>query len=141
MAAVCNTFETGVAARPTPAESSRTMHAPAPTEFDQLSLGDLVSIASEQPVLDEALEDALIRSAREGDPIAMEQLVLRNLRIAIDEAIRTRGLGLPQRRLVRMGVNTLVDAARSYDPRMHGRFSTHVRTRVRHALRETISVS
>lgn len=122
-------------------KTSRTMHQPAQIEFDELSLGDLVSMASDQPVLDQAHEDVLIRGAAEGDAGALEQLVLRNLRIAIDEAIRTRGLGLPQRQLVRMGVSTLVEAARSYDPLAHGRFSEHARRRVRSAMRESISFS
>lgn len=117
------------------------MHAPPTSDFDGLSVGDLVLMASDQPVLDDAIEDALIRRAGEGDLGALEQLVLRNLRIAIDEAIRTRGLGLPQRKLVRTGVNTLVEAARSYDPIAHGRFSEHARTQVRSAMRESVGVS
>jgi DNA-directed RNA polymerase sigma subunit (sigma70/sigma32) len=117
------------------------MHGPVTSDFDGLNLSDLVSMASEQPVLDNANEDALIRRAGEGDAVALEQLVLGNLRIAIDEAIRTRGLGRPQRELVREGVSILVESARSYDPILHGRFSSHVRTRVRRAIRERTSFS
>jgi DNA-directed RNA polymerase sigma subunit (sigma70/sigma32) len=63
---------------------------------------------------------------------------MRNLRIAIDEAIRTRGLGLPQRELVPTGVRTLLDAIRSYDPIVHGPFSSHVRAQVRRAMKASL---
>jgi DNA-directed RNA polymerase sigma subunit (sigma70/sigma32) len=110
-------------------------------DLASLSIGSLVWMASAQPVLDERSEDELILSAREGSRDALEQLAMRNLRIAIDEAIRTRGLGLPQHELVRVGVSALVDAARYYDPQVDGRFSSHVRSRVRAAFHKTISVS
>lgn len=106
-----------------------------------LSVGSLVWMASAQPVLDERTEDELIRLAREGSREALEQLAMQNLRIVIDEAIRTRGLGLSQRKLVRVGVNALIEAVRYYDPQVDGRFSSHLRARVRSAFRETISVS
>jgi DNA-directed RNA polymerase sigma subunit (sigma70/sigma32) len=66
---------------------------------------------------------------------------MRNLRVAIDEAIRTRGLGLPQRKLVSTGVRALLDAIRSYDAAVDGPFSTHVRARVRRALKASIAIS
>jgi DNA-directed RNA polymerase sigma subunit (sigma70/sigma32) len=110
-------------------------------DLAQLSLGDLVAVASAQPVLEAEDEDSLVKRAQYGDADAREQLVMRNLRIAIDEAIRTRGLGLPQRELVPTGVRTLLDAIRSYDPLVDGRFSSHVRARVRRAMRASISIS
>ena len=116
-------------------------HAHPGAELAQLSIGSLVWMASAQPVLDEAAEDELIHLARDGDRRALEQLAVGNLRVVIDEAIRARGLGLPQSKLVRTGVGALLDAVRYYDPAVHGRFSSHVRYRVRHALRDTISVS
>jgi DNA-directed RNA polymerase sigma subunit (sigma70/sigma32) len=106
-----------------------------------LSVGSLVWMASAQPVLDEPSEDELITSAREGDRDALEQLAMRNLRIVIDEAIRTRGLGLSQRKLLRVGVNALIDAVRFYDPQTHDRFSSYLRSQVRAAFQKTISVS
>jgi RNA polymerase primary sigma factor len=98
-------------------------------------------MASNQPVLADEDVDRLVARLAEGDTEAMEELVLGHLRIAIDEAIRSRGLGLPQRTLVRAGIHTLVDTARSYDPGEHGRFSPHARTRVRRALIRSINVS
>jgi DNA-directed RNA polymerase sigma subunit (sigma70/sigma32) len=113
---------------------------PAP-DFVRLSLGDLVEVASAQPLMDEKDEDALVSRAQDGDSTAREELVMRNLRVAIDEAIRTRGLGQPQRKLVPAGVRTLLDAIGSYDPMVHGSFSSHVRTRVRRAMKASISIS
>jgi DNA-directed RNA polymerase sigma subunit (sigma70/sigma32) len=107
----------------------------------QLSLGDLIQVASAQPVLDERDEDTLIARARQGDADAREQLVMGNLRVAIDEAIRTRGFGIPQRKLVPMGVSTLLEAIRTYDPETHGPFSRYARARVRRAIRQGSSVS
>jgi RNA polymerase nonessential primary-like sigma factor len=110
-------------------------------DLTQLSIVDLVEVASAQPLLDEQDEDTLATRARQGDAEAREELVMRNLRIAIDEAIRTRGLGQPQRKLVPTGVRTLLDAIRSYDPLVHGAFSSHVRERVRRAMKASLSVS
>jgi len=103
-----------------------------------LSVGSLVWMASAQPVLDERTEDELVDLAREGDREALEQLAMRNLRIVIDEAIRTRGHGHSQDKLVRLGVCSLIDAVRYYDPQVDGRFSAHLRSRVRVAFQKTI---
>lgn len=109
--------------------------------FDQISVDDLVSMASEQPLLGEEDERGLIRRIQEGDPHAVEDLVRGCLRIAIDEAIRTRGLGLPQRDLVRLGVRSLVEAAQTYEPGLHGRFADHARAGVRETLIKSINFS
>jgi len=109
--------------------------------FDQLSVGDLVSIASEHPHLAADEEIGIVERLRAGDPDALEELVRGNLRIAIDEAIRTRGLGPSQLQLVRAGVRTLVEAAQSYDPAQDGSFAEHARLRVRRTMIESVSVS
>ena len=109
--------------------------------FDQLSVGDLVSMASEQPRLASEEEAGIVQRIREGDAEALQELVLGNLRIAIDEAIRIRGLGHPQRDLVRLGVRMLVDAAQTYDPDQDGPFGDHARSCVRSRLIRSISIS
>ena len=109
--------------------------------FDQLSVGDLVSMASAQPLLAEEEAAGLFRRIRAGDADATEELVLVHLRIAIDEAIRTRGLGCSQRELVRTGVRTLVEAAQLYDPIQHGPFARHARSSVRAAMVRSVRVS
>jgi DNA-directed RNA polymerase sigma subunit (sigma70/sigma32) len=109
--------------------------------FDQLSVGDLVSMASAQPVLAADAEARLIHRIQGGDAPAVEELVRGNLRIAIDEAIRVRGLGMPQRELVRAGIRALVEAAQSYDPAEHGPFSSHARLNVRQVMIRSIGVS
>ena len=109
--------------------------------FDQLSVGDLVSMASAQPLLAEEDEQGLVRRIRNDDPDALEELVRGCLRIAIDEAIRIRGLGRPQRELVRLGVRSLVEAAQAYEPTVHGRFADHARASVRETLIRSINFS
>jgi len=116
-------------------------HSSRPDDLAHLSVGSLVWVASAQPVLDERTEDELIRLAREGDRDVVEELAMSNLRIVIDEAIRARGLGMAQDQLVRIGVTALLDAVRLYDPQADGRFSVHVRARVRAAFQRTISIS
>ncbi len=115
--------------------------APSPMDLSSLSIGSLVWMASAQPVLDESTEDRLIQRAGNGDRSALEELAMSNLRIVIDEAIRSRGLGTPQDRLVRVGVKALIEAVRTYDPERDDRFSRHLRLRVRSAFQEATSVS
>jgi DNA-directed RNA polymerase sigma subunit (sigma70/sigma32) len=112
-----------------------------PDVVTELDIVDLVEVASAQPLMDEHDEDTLVDRARQGDSEAREELVMRNLRVAIDEAIRTRGLGQPQRKLVPTGVRTLLDAIGSYDPLVDGPFSSHVRARVRRAMKASLSIS
>jgi DNA-directed RNA polymerase sigma subunit (sigma70/sigma32) len=116
-------------------------HAHPGAELATLSVGSLVWMASAQPVLDELTEDELIQAAREGKRDALEELAVRNLRVVVDEAIRCRGLGTPQGRLVRAGVAALLEAVRVYDPSAHGRCSEHIRSSVREALQRKIGLS
>ena len=117
------------------------VHAHSAPDLAHLSLGALIEVASAKPVLDDRDEGALIERAQQGDAEAREVLVLSNLRIAIDEAIRSRGLGQPQRKLVAMGVSSLLEAIRTYDPAVDGPFSRYVQSRVRVAIRTSDSVS
>lgn len=102
-------------------------------------VGELVTTASREPLLDEEHELALVRRVREGDAEALERLVMSNLRVAVDEAIRNRGLGQSQRLLVRRGIGVLIEAARMYDPDVHGPFSEFAGRRVRSTLSEDVS--
>jgi RNA polymerase primary sigma factor len=102
-------------------------------------VGELVTTASREPLLDEERELALVRRVRDGDMEALERLVMSNLRVAVDEAIRNRGLGQSQRSLVRHGITVLLESARTYDPDAHGTFSRYVTDRVRNALSEDVS--
>jgi RNA polymerase primary sigma factor len=105
------------------------------------SLDELVTTASTEPLLDERGESLLALRVRNGDPDALERLILGNLRVAVDEGIRNRGLGAPQRDLIRDGVRVLMEAAGAYDPDIHGRFSMYVKARVRRALSEDVRLS
>lgn len=105
-------------------------------DLDRASVVELVEAASAAPLLDAEREAALGVRAGAGDTRALEALVLGNLRIAVDEAIRNRGLGVAQHELVRQGVRTLIAAARVYRPERHGRFSNYAARRIRSALSE-----
>jgi RNA polymerase primary sigma factor len=111
------------------------------TVLSEATVHDLVVSASSEPLLDEADEAALVRKVRAGDLRALERLVMGNLRVAVDEAIRHRGFGVPQSRLVRTGVSALMEAARSYRQETHGSFSTFAAARVREALSRDAKLS
>lgn len=102
-------------------------------------VGELVTTASREPLLDEEHELVLVRRVRQGDTEALERLVMSNLRVAVDEAIRNRGLGQSQRLLVRRGIAVLIEAARTYDPDLHGSFSGYAGRRVRSTLSDHVS--
>ncbi|MEX2467744.1 MAG: hypothetical protein WD995_12610 [Gemmatimonadota bacterium] len=102
------------------------------------SLDELVTTASLEPLLDERSEAVLARRVQDGDIDALERLVFGNLRVAVDEAIRNRGLGASQRDLIRSGIRVLMDAARVYEPELHGPFSRYARARVGRALSENV---
>jgi DNA-directed RNA polymerase specialized sigma subunit len=101
-----------------------------------VSLADLVTTASCEPVIDETSESLLIESCREGHTGALEKLIRANLRIVIDEAIRERGLGERQADMVRRGLQALVESADRYDPSRDGSFSAYARGAVRNAIRQ-----
>ena len=103
------------------------------------SVGELGSTASMEPVLAAAVEADLARRVSDGDTEALERLVMGNRRVAVDEAIRNRGLGQPQRALLRRGVRVLIEAARIYDPDRHGSFSRFASGRVRRALSDDVA--
>ena len=96
-----------------------------------IPVAELVARASEAPLPSDAVVAQLVDS---DDAEALEELVCSHLRIAIDEAIRSRGLGERQDRLVRMAAEAVIDAAPEYDAVVHGRFSTFVRATARAAI-------
>ncbi|MDX1646365.1 MAG: hypothetical protein R3304_04395 [Longimicrobiales bacterium] len=104
-------------------------------EITGTPVSDLVARASDVEVLDEAEEARLVVRTASGQDAALETLVRAHLRIAVDEAIRNRGLGAPQDRLVRVGAKALVEAAPSYDPEEHGTFSRFATRVVRTAIK------
>ncbi|MDZ7779551.1 MAG: hypothetical protein U5R14_06375 [Gemmatimonadota bacterium] len=111
------------------------------SDLNGASLDELVTLASQEPVLDEKAEATLARRLSEGETEARQRLLMGNLRMAVDEAIRHRGLGAPQSQLVRRAVRTLATAARDYDPELHGLFSRYAGRLVRSALSEEVTES
>ena len=103
--------------------------------LDDAPIDVLVSSASAEPVIDHVSESRLAELFTAGHSDALDRLVRSNLRIAIDEAIRNRGLGERQEWLVRRAAQALVESAGTYDPQQHGRFSHYARRAVRRAIR------
>lgn len=104
-----------------------------PLDLSGASVAEIVAWASDAPLLDPG-EEARLQDQCVADAAALEQLVRTHLRVAIDEAIRSRGLGLSQDRLVRMAARALVEAAPSFDPRRHGSFHDYAQEVVRTAI-------
>lgn len=98
-------------------------------------VADLVARASSTRVLDAAEEAILVRRRVSGHDAALDALVRSHLRIAVDEAIRNRGLGERQDRLVRAAAQALVEAAPRFDPAEHGSFGEYARRIVRNAIK------
>ncbi len=99
---------------------------------------ELVERASAEPILDSS--DLELLAGRVGtDARARVALALSFLRLGIDEAIRNRGLGVPQERLVRIASTAVIEAAEAFDPERDGSFEGYARTRVRRALGRAIA--
>jgi DNA-directed RNA polymerase specialized sigma subunit len=103
--------------------------------LDDAPIDELVSTASSEPIIDYLSEAKLVELLTAGHSDALDRLVRSNLRIAVDEAIRNRGLGERQEWLVRRAAHALMESAGSYDPLQHGRFSHYARRAVRRAIR------
>ncbi len=101
-------------------------------------VADLVAHASSTRKLDEREEAVLADRCATGQDAALDALVRAHLRVAVDEAIRNRGLGARQDRLARAAARALVEAAPGYDPERHGSFSAWARCIVRDAIKRAM---
>ena len=70
-------------------------------------------------------EIMLAKRARNSDPVAIEKLVLHNIRLAINIAKKWQNRGVPLEDLVQEGILGLDRAARKFDPTRELRFSTY----------------
>ena len=104
-------------------------------------ISTLVRQASEQPMLEPEREEHLVAQLRSGDPSAAETLVRQNLRMAIDEAILNRALGMPQTTLIRVGIDALKDATATYVSGHDITFREHARRVVRSAMMRALETS
>jgi DNA-directed RNA polymerase sigma subunit (sigma70/sigma32) len=107
-------------------------------EIASAAVEDLIVGASDVPVLDDAEEARLAVRCAANDEARWE-LVRSHLRVAVDEAIRNRGLGARQEVLVREAVRALVEAAPDYDAVSHGSFASYARRIVRAAIGRAIA--
>ena len=110
------------------------MPTETPFEVTSASVEDLVARASETPVLDASQQARLAARLKGGQQDALSELIEAHLRVAVDEAIRNRGLGLPQDVLVREAARALVACAPVYDPDRHGSFARYARRKIRAAI-------
>lgn len=112
------------------------------TEHVPLEIGEsleqyLREISSWELLSPQAERD-LAKKTSKGDPEALEELVLRNLRLVIYWAKRYRSAGLPLQDLIQEGNIGLMRAAEKFDPRKGTRFSTYASWWIRQALARAI---
>jgi len=108
-------------------------------DISDAPLSDLVTRASRWRVLDEQEEAALVDRCASGQDAALDDLVRAHLRVAVDEAIRNRGLGARQDRLARVAARALVEAAPRYQPDRDGPFSRWARRTGREAIKAALA--
>lgn len=109
-----------------------------PAEITAVPVADLIARASAGPMFDPGEQARLERSVTD-DGRARIALVHGHLRVAVDEAIRCRGLGRPQEHLVRAAAIALVEAAAAFDPNAHGSFERHARLAIRRAIDQAMA--
>jgi len=102
------------------------------------SLEQYLREISQWELLSPQAERALARKTTKGDPVALEELVLRNLRLVIYWAKRYRSAGLPLQDLIQEGNIGLMRAAEKFDPGKGTRFSTYASWWIRQALARAI---
>ena len=109
-------------------------------DLTSTTVEELVIGASKEPVLDEEREAQLAAHFHARAEDVLTVLVRTHLRVAVDEAIRSRGLGLRQEILVREAARALLEAAPGYDPSTDGSFREYSRRVAREAIaRELLS--
>lgn len=108
-------------------------------EITEAPVRDLIAWASEEPREDPVGSGVIDHETGASRDEMLYRLVRFHLRIAVDEAIRNRGLGLRQDHLVRVGVEALVKAAPEYDPVRHGTFADFARQQVRGAIGQALT--
>lgn len=120
---------------PRPGEGAQALDA-LPAASTDLS-AYLEAIAA-RPLLSAAREKRLAHRARAGDGRAREELVWRNLRLAVSVAKKFRNRGLSFEDLIQEGNAGLVTAADRFDPAYGYRFSTYatywIKQRITYAL-------
>ena len=103
------------------------------TDLTVAPLQELVERASAEPILGPS---DMARLAERVNSYFRARVALAHacLRLAVDEAIRNRGLGFSQEQLVRVATIAVIDASNDFDPERDGGFERFVRRRVRRAL-------
>ncbi|HXI03008.1 MAG TPA: sigma-70 family RNA polymerase sigma factor [Candidatus Saccharimonadales bacterium] len=120
------------------ASSDDAPETPRPPAESGESLEQYLREISQWELLSPQAERNLAKKTAKGDPEALEELVLRNLRLVIYWAKRYRSAGLPLQDLIQEGNIGLMRAAEKFDPRKGTRFSTYASWWIRQALARAI---
>ena len=102
------------------------------------SLEQYLREISQWELLTPQAERTLAKKTAKGDPDALDELVLRNLRLVIYWAKRYRSASLPLQDLIQEGNIGLMRAAEKFDPGKGTRFSTYASWWIRQALARAI---
>src|SRR5262249_24575149 len=85
-------------------------------------------------LLSAAEEKALARRIRKGDRVALQMLILSNLRFALKVARSYRNSGIPLSDLINEGNLGLMEAAKRFDPTRNTRFTSYAIWWIRQAI-------
>jgi RNA polymerase primary sigma factor len=121
-------------ATPPPTPSDGNLNSPEAAE----SLEQYLREISRWELLTADAEKSLAKKIAKGDGQALNELILRNLRLVIYWAKRYRSAGLPLQDLIQEGNIGLMRAAEKFDPRKGTRFSTYASWWIRQALARAI---
>lgn len=92
----------------------------------------------EYGVLDANEEIELANRVQQGDPRALDRLVLHNTRFVISVAKRYQGRGTPLSDLISEGNLGLIEAAKRFDPELGMRFTTYAVWWIKKSILESI---
>ncbi len=132
------TTETTTATPPAPAEGATSAEEEPQSPEAGESLEQYLREISRWDLLSAEAERSLARKIARGDNEALDELILRNLRLVIYWAKRYRSTGLSLQDLIQEGNIGLMRAAEKFDPRKGTRFSTYASWWIRQALARAI---
>ncbi|HEX3928596.1 MAG TPA: RNA polymerase sigma factor RpoD/SigA [Gemmatimonadales bacterium] len=108
-------------------------------DADRSSLDQYLYEVSRTPLLTPAQEIAIARRVRNGDEVAVQELVARNLRFVISIAKRYQNRGLPLPDLIGEGNVGLMVAARKFDPEQGVKFISYAVWWIRQSILASIA--
>lgn len=104
----------------------------------EIGFGPYMKKIASRPLLTHEEEKRITRRVAEGDKAAREELIERNVRLAINYAKKYRFSGLPFEDLVSEGIIGLHKAADRFDPTLGWKFSTYATWWIRQAIQRYV---